>query len=62
AKPAASIEDGHKSAMLCHLGNIATKLKRTLKVNVAAQTIEDDPEAAALMRRKEYRAPWGMPA
>lgn len=62
AKPAASIEDGHKSAMLCHLGNIATKLKRTLKVNVAAQTIEDDPEAAALMTRKQYRAPWVLPA
>ena len=60
ATPAAPIEEGHKTAVLCHLANISTLFGRTIRFDPAQQTILDDPEAAAMMWR-EYRKPWTMP-
>lgn len=51
---------GHLSASLCHLGNIATRLRRSLQFDPQDEQIVGDPEANALVRR-EYRQHWGAP-
>lgn len=56
-RPSADIADGQKSAMLCHLGNIAYRLGRTLETDPATGKITGCPEAAALWGR-EYRPGW----
>lgn len=53
----ADIADGHKSAMLSHLGNIAWRLGRTVDVNPATGRIVADKEAEAMCKR-EYREGW----
>lgn len=61
AKPAAGIVEGHKTAVLCHLANIATLFNRTIRFDPKSQVIQDDVQAAALQDR-EYRKGWSMPA
>jgi predicted dehydrogenase len=61
ATPAAAIEQGYKTCVLIHLGNIATFTRHRLEWDAAANTIKDDPQAAKLLGR-EYRAPWKLPA
>jgi predicted dehydrogenase len=51
---------GHLSTSLCHLGNIATRLGRSLNFDPQKEQIVGDAEANALLRR-EYRAHWGTP-
>jgi predicted dehydrogenase len=60
-RPNADIEIGHKSTALCHLGNIAYRVGRTLRYDGATETILDDPEANKLLRRS-YRKPFVVPA
>jgi GFO/IDH/MocA oxidoreductase family protein len=48
---------GHKSTMLCHLGNIAYRTGHTLKIDPKKGHILDDKQAEALWRR-EYRPGW----
>jgi predicted dehydrogenase len=60
AKLNADAEIGHFSAALCHLGNIATRLGRSLTFDPALEQIVADEEANALVRR-EYREHWGTP-
>lgn len=57
----APIEVGHRSAALCHLGNIATRLRRTLEFDPETEQILNDDEAAALLTR-EYSSHWSVPA
>jgi predicted dehydrogenase len=59
--PACSIETGHVSSALCHLGNIAYRVGRSVHVNPASGTIADDDDASRIARR-EYRTPWGVVA
>ncbi len=59
-RPAADIVEGHKTAVLCHLANIATLLNRTVRFDPKTETIQGDAEAAALQGR-EYRKKWTMP-
>lgn len=56
-QPNAPIVEGHKSAVLCHLGNIAARLNRSVQFDAVNETISGDDEAIALMSRA-YRAPW----
>jgi predicted dehydrogenase len=56
-RPNADIEEGHKSTLLCHLGNIAYRTGHTLNLDPATHKIAGDPEAAALWGR-EYRSGW----
>jgi predicted dehydrogenase len=56
-RPTADIEDAQKSTMLCHLGNIAYRLGRTLTIDPKSGTIQNDKEAAALWGR-EYSKQW----
>lgn len=51
---------GHLSTSLCHLGNIATRLGRSLNFDPAAEQIVDDNEGNLLCRRA-YREHWGTP-
>jgi predicted dehydrogenase len=56
-RPNADIEEGHKSTSLCHLGNIALRVGRTLRFDGRTETCTGDPEANRLLRRI-YRAPF----
>lgn len=51
---------GHLSTSLCHLGNIATRLGRTLNFDPIKEEFPGDMEANGLVRR-EYREHWGRP-
>ena len=57
AKPNAPADEGHKSAVCCHLGNITSVLNRRVTFDVKTQSITGDKEAEAMMSR-EYRKPW----
>lgn len=56
-RPNADIEEGHKSTLLCHLGNIAHRVDRVLHCDPQSGRIENDEEAAKLWSR-EYREGW----
>ena len=56
-RPNADVEEGHRSAAMCHLGNIATRLGRSLKWDAEKEEIVGDPEANRWLSRP-YRAPW----
>lgn len=58
--PTCSLEEGHVSSALCHLGNIAYRLGRTINLNPGAAGAIEDPDARPLACR-EYRAPWKLP-
>ena len=52
------INEGHKSVLLCHLGNIAQRVSRTLHCDPArGGKIMDDQEAQALWGR-QYQNGW----
>jgi predicted dehydrogenase len=59
-RPAADIEEGHKSTRLCHLGNVAYRLGRTLRFDPATETIPGDAEATRMLGRT-YRKGFEMP-
>lgn len=59
--PHADIEIGHLSASLCHLGNIATRLERTLHFDPVKEQIIGDDEAAKLVRREYRKDHWAVP-
>src|SRR5450759_1141723 len=56
-----SILEGHFSAALPHLANISHRLGRGLKFNGATEKFVNDPEANAMLARKEYRKPYIVP-
>lgn len=51
---------GHLSTSLCHLGNIATRLSRSLVFDPVREQVVGDDEANALVRRP-YRDHWARP-
>jgi predicted dehydrogenase len=53
----AQIEKGHRSTLLCHLGNIAYRTQRTLKCNPENGHVLDDAPAMAFWQR-EYESGW----
>jgi predicted dehydrogenase len=61
--PNANLEIAVRTAIAAHLGNITTRLRRTIRFDPATETIVGDPEASALLTRK-YRegGHWGIPA
>jgi predicted dehydrogenase len=54
------IEEGHFSTTLCHLGNIAYRVGRSVKFDGASERFVGDEEADQLLRRT-YRQPFVMP-
>lgn len=59
--PVADIEIGHRSTNLSLLGMLSWKLGRSIDWDGETETIPNDPEASALLRR-EYRGDWEYPA
>ncbi|MPZ16603.1 MAG: twin-arginine translocation signal domain-containing protein [Luteitalea sp.] len=53
----APIDEGHKSTMLAHLGNIASRTGHVLHCDPETGHVKDDPEAAKLWGR-EYEKGW----
>ena len=58
-RPFRDIEFAHRTASLCHLGNIAYWLKRPLRWDPKREEIIGDAEAARWVNRP-MREPWGL--
>jgi hypothetical protein len=60
--PVARVETGHRSASLCHLGNIAVRLgkKKVLKWDPSGERFTNDDDANAMLTRP-LRDPWQVP-
>jgi predicted dehydrogenase len=59
-RPIADVEIGHRSAILCHLGNIARWVGRPLRWDPESETFPGDKQANAYLdrpRRKPYELP-----
>jgi predicted dehydrogenase len=56
-RPIADVEDGHQTAVACHLGNISLRLGRKLTWDPEKEVIIGDKEASAHLERP-YRKPW----
>lgn len=58
-EPIEPVEVGHRTASICHAGNLAMRLKRKLKWDPIKEQFADD-ELANRMRRRPYRQPWSL--
>jgi len=56
-EPRSPIDEGRKSVLLCHLGNIAQRTGNTLELDPDSGQLVDDDEAMALWSR-EYESGW----
>ena len=59
AEPAAPVEVGHRTATVCHMGNIAMILGRKLQWDPLKEEFPGDDEANRMMWRP-YRSPWHL--
>jgi predicted dehydrogenase len=60
-RPNGDIEEGHRSTLLCQIGNIAHRVgNRRLAFDGPTETFRDAPDANALLKRT-YREPWVVP-
>ncbi len=57
--PVADVEIGHRSATVCHLGNIAIRHGKKITWDAAKEQIVGDADAAKWLT-KEYRKPWKL--
>lgn len=57
--PIAHVEIGHRSASICHLGNIAILTGRKLKWDPERESFLNDPEANRMLFRS-MRSPWRL--
>ena len=57
-QPISPMETGHRSATVCHIGNIAMQLGRRLQWDPQAERFVNDDEANAMLSRP-MREPWG---
>jgi hypothetical protein len=57
--PIEAVEIGHSTATLCHVANIAMKLRRKLRWDPAAEQFVGDDEANAMLERP-MREPWKL--
>ena len=60
-KPNADIEIAHHTTSLCHLGNIANRLGRSLRFDPQQERFIDDQEANGLLKRKYRGGHWAVP-
>jgi predicted dehydrogenase len=52
---------GHPASVLCHAGNIAARVGRSLQLDPVTETFLADDQANALRGRSEWRKPWELP-
>ena len=60
-RPNADALTGHLSASLCHLGNIATRLGRSIEYDPDKEQIPGDADAARLLGRQYRDNHWAVP-
>ncbi len=60
SRPIADVEIGHRSAVLCHLGNIARWIGRPLRWDPETESFPDDEAANRLLDRPR-RPPYTLP-
>ena len=58
--PICDVAIGHRSATVCHLGNIAIRSQKAVHWDPQKEEMVDDAELQAMTRRP-YRAPWSLP-
>jgi len=58
-EPIEPVEIGHRTASICHCGNIAMRLGRKLRWDPVKEHFIDDAEADGMLRRP-YREPWKL--
>jgi predicted dehydrogenase len=58
--PICSVEIGHRSATVCHLGNIAVRTGKKVRWDPVKERIVGDGKLAKWVSRP-YRAPWRLP-
>ncbi len=58
ARPRADIADGVASTLLCHLGNIAYRTERTLKLDAEKRQVANADDAIRALWSREYRPQW----
>jgi len=58
--PICDVAIGHRTATVCHLGNLAVRLGRTLRWDPVKEAILGDTEANERLSYT-YRAPWKLP-
>jgi len=62
ARPNADVEQGHSSALLCHLANSAWRAGNVkLRFDAKTESFPEAPEANRFLKRPTYRAPWSVP-
>ncbi|MSR58346.1 MAG: Gfo/Idh/MocA family oxidoreductase [Planctomycetaceae bacterium] len=57
--PVCDLETGVVSSALCHLGNLAFRVGRSLEIDPNTGAIQRD-SAAQVLAGREYRSPWGL--
>ncbi len=57
--PICDVEIGHRSATVCHLGNIAARIGRPITWDPVKEEITGDSEASRMLSRP-YREPWKL--
>ncbi len=58
-RPTADVEEGHRTSVMCHLGNISTRLGRSLRWDPVKEQVIGDAEANRWLERP-YRGPWRL--
>jgi len=58
-RPICDVEIGHRSATVCHLGNIALRLSRKIRWDPESETIAGDEEASRMLMRP-MRSPYSL--
>lgn len=58
-EPIEPVEIGHRTASICHLGNIGIRLMRKLRWDPDEERFVDDEEANRMLARP-MRAPWHL--
>lgn len=54
------IDEGQKSTMMCHLGNIAYRTNTVVRCDPTTGRLIDNPEGEKLWKRAAYREGWGI--
>ena len=57
--PNEDVEEGYRTVVMCHLGNIATRVGRVLRWDPDKEEVIGDQEANKLLSRP-YREPWRL--